>query len=128
MTFIVKTDKKIHDLLHMFSDITHQVECAVPVLLPSPELPGIGIQHLWVCSGDKGRGHVTIVSFHGNQPQVVESFKSCDSPILCTELVPGYACCDDKNAFVQDTVWMALENQRYSLTTEYSPSVLFYVS
>ena len=71
-----------------------------------------GSLSLQVCSGDRGRGHVTIVSFHGNQPQVVESFKSSDSPILCAELVPGYACCDDKRAFAQNTVWMALENQR----------------
>ena len=45
------------------------------VLLPSVTLPGLGAEHLWVCSSDAARGQVTVVSLHGNQPHVVESFK-----------------------------------------------------
>ena len=52
-----------------------QVQCAVQVLLPSIELPGVGFEHLWVCSSDQSRGQVTVVSLQSNQPHVVESFK-----------------------------------------------------
>ena len=55
--------------------LCRQIECAVPVLLPSLDLPGVGMQHLWVCSSDVTRGQVTVVSLHDNQPHVVESFK-----------------------------------------------------
>ena len=88
-----------------------QVQCAIPVILPG-EAPGVGIQHLWVCSGAEGKGQVTIVSLHTDQPHAVESFVACDTVVTCCAHVPGYSNCDDPFAFHEDTVWMGTNDNR----------------
>ena len=87
-----------------------QIQCAIPVMLPSHANPYVGTQHLWVCSNEVSHSQVTIVSLHTSQPHVLESFTACRSPILCAEVVPGYAVYDQEHAFGQDTVWMAMES------------------
>ena len=89
-----------------------QMKCAVPVVLPNPEMPGTGMQHLWVCSCDDRMGQVSLVSLHASQPFVVESFQACNSAILCAEMVPGYITYKHMHAFHEDTVWMSTENNR----------------
>ena len=90
-----------------------QIECATPIILPSPDLPGVGMQHLWVCSSSSNdKGHVTVVSMRTNQPHVIESFRASDSVIVCVEMVPGFATCEEEDAFSQDTVWMGTEDKK----------------
>ena len=87
-----------------------QVQCAVPVLIPCSEAPGLGVQHLWVCSGDKGRSQVTVASLHLQQPCVVESFRACDAVVMCVEAVPG---CAGSGKTSGDTVWMGTDEHEY---------------
>lgn len=76
-------------------------------------MPGVGLQHLWVCSSDKGRGQVSITSLHGNQPRIIESFYACDECIVCAECIPGMAPTrTEKYGFGAATVWMGTEEHR----------------
>lgn len=80
-----------------------QLHCAAPVLLPSDQLD-LGIQHLWVCSGEKSRGQITVVALHTGQPHILETFKSCGAVSVCAERVPGQS---KEGEVFDDTVWMA---------------------
>ena len=87
-----------------------QVQCATYVTLPSVDDLGVGVQHLWVCNGDKTKGQVSIVSLHTNQPCVVESFKVCDSLICSAESVPAPS--GSSGGASVDTVWMGTEDKK----------------
>jgi len=80
-------------------------------VLPSADIPGIGMQHLWVCHGDGAKGNVSVVSLHTNQSCVVESFHICDTAIVCADTVLGVSnVTDDGRSTAGDTVWMATDN------------------
>ena len=94
----------------VYMSVLLQVKCATPVFIPSvPQVGSLGMQHLWVCTSTPSLGQVSIVSLHSTRPALTESFKVCDSNILCVELVPG--CGQETKAgrflFSEDTVWMS---------------------
>ncbi|ELU12632.1 hypothetical protein CAPTEDRAFT_218934 [Capitella teleta] len=95
-----------------------KVQCAIPVVLPSPEFLGVGTQHLWVCSSSgateesAGGSRITLVSLHTNQPHVLEVFPLDDAVVTCAALVPGYSRGERAMTFSEDTVWMGTDNCR----------------
>ena len=104
-----------YTLVAIFSyKILKQINCSVYVTLPSHDMPGIGIQHLWVCSGHKEKGQVSIISLHTNQPCIVESFRVSESMVLCAEMVPGTSSqAENKWESTDETVWMATDDNKY---------------
>ncbi|CAH1774827.1 unnamed protein product [Owenia fusiformis] len=86
-----------------------QISCAVPLILPMENSEGMGVPHMWVCSGDESSGQVSIVSFYTTCPRIVESFKVTDSRIVSAELVPGHD-------ITSDTIWMATSDSKMSIS------------
>ena len=84
------------------------------VTLSTTDLPsGVGVQHLWVCVSDSVSCRVSILSLHTNAPCVVESFHVADVIVTAAETVPRCSVASaDKFAFVDDTVWLATEDER----------------
>ncbi|XP_076451656.1 rho guanine nucleotide exchange factor 10-like protein [Babylonia areolata] len=86
-----------------------KVRCAIPVFMPSmPQVNGLGVQHLWVCTSTSSRGQVSVVSLYNTRPALTESFKACDCEVLCAELVSGCGLETEASHFLfsEDTVWM----------------------
>lgn len=87
-----------------------KMKCATPVFVPSTAIsPGLGVQHLWVCSSSASRGQVSMVSLNSTRPALTEMFKACDCDMLCCEVVPGCGNVTKTSKFLfsEDTVWMA---------------------
>ena len=86
-----------------------QMSCASPVYIPSlPHTNGVGVQHLLVCASSPSHGHVSVVSLPYTHPIVTESFKACDTGIVCAEAVTGCGRKTDSGRFLfhEDTVWL----------------------
>ena len=137
-----KRDRHCSKFLSSFFSPTHQVQCCSVVVLPSPDLPDVGIQHVWVISGDKGRSQVAVTSLTAaslattgsssssssvQQARVIEAFKACDELVMCAETVPAAAAATTavslhgaqaegaekkKYVFPANTVWMGTDEHK----------------
>ena len=73
--------------------------------MPCADTPGTSVEHLWVCSGDRGRSQVALVALHTQHPHMVESFVACDAVILCVEAVAGFS------GGSENSVWMGTDDK-----------------